>query len=149
MFMWRLYSLTDQNEKVNRFRRKQTILSFMTMITGIIIVILCIIENSLLFQCLLGIEQSMLCLSIIGTFRWRLKCCHMTKHRQRGNTIIDIASGVKLSKHIDIQMNTYECNDNNDLNINEETMNEQTDEGTLIEIKINKSFIMFNIQRCN
>ena len=101
------------------------------MISGIVVVILFIMGNNVLFQCLLGVEQSMLCLSIIGTFRWRLKCCCISSHRQNGNIIIN-NNGGKLSKHIDIK-NNYN-NDNDDMDTNEREMNEQTDEGTLIEI---------------
>lgn len=114
MFIWRLYDLTNQNPKINKFRRKQILLAIGTMTTGIIIVILNLVsQNRFLFNSLLGIEQSVLCLSIIGTFKW-------SKCRKR-NYINN------LTQHIDVQRSTA------NINLNDQA-NDDNDDEELIDI---------------
>ena len=104
MFGWRLYCLSNQNVGMKRFKRKQFILSVSVLISSLLMVIFLVAKQSRLINQMVGIDQSIICWCVVGTFKWH-KCIssqpiHMT------------------SQHM---MHNIECQD-------------QTDEATLIEI---------------
>ena len=162
MFLWRFFALTNQNEKINKYRITQSILSGFLLILDILLIIIYLIfdVNNIGFVIIFAFNQIMINISIIGTFKIpyivSMRCCkhnlNMFCCRNRkisdnirmrlnvGDNLISPTAPTQIDIGMELQ-NTQHTNISNinviDININnqnEEHQQEQKRGDEIIEI---------------